>query len=89
MKPVHRAPRSRLARIADRYETGVAMLVASWTTGFMIRSRLAEHGRLTDVANEALLSLLFVVPIMLVGWGTLVWADRRFALGLFRPSDRR
>jgi hypothetical protein len=75
-------------RLIDRYQTGVTLLVAAWTAGFVVRSRLAESGRLSDVANEALLSLLFVVPIMLVGWGALALADRRFKLGLFRRRDR-
>jgi hypothetical protein len=38
---------------------------------------------LSALADEALLSLLFVVPIMLIAWGALVVADRRFKLGLF------
>jgi hypothetical protein len=87
--PTSESARPLRARLIDRYETGVALLVAAWTTAFVVRSRLAQTGRLTDVANEALLSLLFVVPIMLIGWGALVVADRRFGLGLFRRRDRR
>jgi len=44
---------------------------------------------LSELANEALLSLLFVVPIMLIAWGALVVADRRFKLGLFWSGDGR
>jgi len=76
-------------RLIDRYEFGLALLVAAWTTGFIVRSRLAQNGRLTDIANEALLSLLFVIPIMLVGWGLLAIADRRYSLGLFSRRDRQ
>src|SRR5215472_11332905 len=59
-------------RLVDRYEAGVAMLVATWTAAFLLRSHLAQIDRLGELADEALLSLLFVVPIMLVGWGSLV-----------------
>lgn len=79
----------RRPRLVDRYETGVAMLVATWTAAFLLRSRLEQLDRLTELADQALLSLLFVVPIILVGWGSLVIADRRFKLGLFRSRDRR
>jgi hypothetical protein len=79
---------TKRARLIDRHETGVALLVATWTAGFVVRSRLAETGRLSDVANEALLSLLLVIPIMLIGWGALAFADRRYKLGLFRSQDR-
>ena len=65
------------------------MLVATWTGAFVIRSRLDQSGRLSDVGNEALLSLLFVVPIMLIGWGVLAVADRRFKLGIFPPRRGR
>jgi hypothetical protein len=44
---------------------------------------------LSDVGNEAFLSLLIVVPIMLVGWGGLTIADRVYGFGLFRSSRRR
>lgn len=76
-------------RLVDRYETGIAMLVATWTAAFLLRSRLSQIDRLSELANEALLSLLFVVPIMLVAWGSLVVVDRRFRLGLFRSRGRR
>jgi hypothetical protein len=64
-------------RLADRHETGVAALVAVWTLAFLVRSRLAQTDRLGDLANEALLSLLFVVPAMLVGWAALALIERR------------
>jgi hypothetical protein len=81
------SPRPRAASFVDRYETGVALLVAAWTAAFLVRSRLAQSDRLTELANEALLSLLLVVPIMLVGWAALVVADRWFKLKQSR--DRR
>jgi hypothetical protein len=77
------------SRVVDRYETGVALLVAMWTAAFVLRSNLAQSGRLSDVGNEAFLSLLIVVPIMLVGWGGLTIADRVYGFGLFRSSRRR
>lgn len=84
-----RAKRGRRERFRDRYESGVALLVSTWTAAFVIRSRLEQSGRLTEIGNEALLSLLFVVPIMLVGWGVLLVADRRYRLGIFPPRGRR
>jgi hypothetical protein len=78
-----RSVRVRLARLVDRYETSVAFLVVAWTVAFLVRSRLAQTERLSALADEALLSLLFVVPILLVAWGALVVADRTFKLGLF------
>jgi heme/copper-type cytochrome/quinol oxidase subunit 2 len=83
-----RSVRARLSRLVDRYETSVVFLVVAWTVAFLVRSRLAQAERLTEVANEALLSLLFVVPIMLIAWGALVVADRRFKLGLLGSGDR-
>jgi hypothetical protein len=84
-----RSVRARLSRLVDRYETSVVFLVMAWTVAFLVRSRLAQAERLTEVANEALLSLLFVVPIMLIAWGALAIADRRFKLGLLGSGDRR
>ncbi len=81
--------RARFARLVDRYETSVVFLVVAWTVAFLVRSRLAQTDRLSDVVNEALLSLLFVVPIMLIAWGALAVADRRFKLGLLGSDDRR
>ena len=82
------APATRV-RLIDRYETGVASLVVLWTAAFMLRGRLAQTERLTDIGNEALLSLLFVVPTMLVAWAALAFADRRFKLGWFGRRDPR
>jgi hypothetical protein len=36
------------------------------------------------MTDNALKSLLLVIPIMLVGWGILTIVDRRYRLGLFR-----
>ena len=84
-----RSVRARFARLVDRYETSVVFLVVAWTVAFLVRSRLAQTDRLSDVVNEALLSLLFVVPIMLIAWAALAVADRRFKLGLLGSDDRR
>ncbi len=78
-----RSVRARLTRLVDRHETGVAFLVVAWTAGFLVRSRLARIDRLSELADEALLSLLFVVPLMLIAWAALALADRRFNLGLW------
>ena len=82
-------PAEPRVRLVDRYETSIALLVAVWTAAFIVRGRLAHAERLSDVRNEALLSLLFVVPIMLAAWGALAAADRWLDLGLFRSRDPR
>jgi hypothetical protein len=73
----------------DRHEPSIALLVAVWTAAFLLRSRLAAMERLSDTRNEALLSLLVVIPVMLLSWGALVLADRRLGLGLFRSNGDR
>ena len=73
----------------DRHEPSIALLVAVWTAAFLLRSRLAAMERLSDTWNEALLSLLVVVPVMLLSWGALAFADRRLGLGLFRSNGER
>lgn len=75
-----------MMKIVDRYETSVVLLVMLWTAAFLARLRLAQAERLSDVGNEALLSLLFVVPAILLSWGALAFADRRLGLGLFRSN---
>jgi len=77
------------ARVIDGYNPGVTMLVSVWVVGFALRVWLVQRELLTQIADEALMSLLFVVPIMLVGWGVAAVADRRFKLGLFRSNDER
>lgn len=69
-------PRSAVARLIDVYNPGVTMLVAIWSVGFAVRTMLIRRGALTQIAEEALLSLLLVVPLMLIGWGLLAVAER-------------
>ena len=69
-------PRSVVARVIEIYNPGVTMLVAIWSAGFAVRTLLIRRGALTQVAEEALLSLLLVVPLMLIGWGLLTVAQR-------------
>ena len=80
-------PRGLIARIVESYNPGVTLLVLLWTAAFAVRERLAQRGMLERTADDALRSLLYVVPIMLVGWGVLVVADRRFGLGVFEKGD--
>jgi hypothetical protein len=79
--------RGLIARIVESYNPGVTLLVLLWTAAFAVRERLAQRGMLERTIDDALRSLLYVVPIMLVGWGVLILADRRFRLGLFRKSE--
>ena len=81
-KPVHR---SLLSRLIDSYNPGVTFLVAVWVLGYAIRDQLDQRGMLGDTADDALTSLLFVVPIMLLGWGLLTVLQR---LTGTRFSDR-
>jgi hypothetical protein len=69
-------PRSVVARVIETYNPGVTMLVAIWSVGFSVRTMLIRRGALTQIAEEALLSLLLVVPLMLIGWGLLTVAGR-------------
>jgi hypothetical protein len=78
-----------ITKVVNRYEPSVALLVAVWTAAFLLRSRLAATERLSDTGNEALLSLIVVIPIMVLSWGVLAFADRRLGLGLFRPNGER
>ena len=80
---------TRPVRLVDRYEMSLALLVALWTASFVLRERLAQADRLSAIVNEALLSLLLVVPIMLAAWGVLAFADRRLKLGWFDSRDPR
>jgi hypothetical protein len=67
--------------------SGITMLVIVWTMSFGVRWWLSQNGKLTQILDEALLSMLLVVPIMLIGWGLLAVADRAFRLGLFGRRD--
>ena len=79
--------RGFVARIVESYNPGITLLVLLWAGAFGVRNWLTEHGQLEQIADDALRSLLYVIPIMLVGWGALVLADRRFRLGLFGRGD--
>jgi hypothetical protein len=67
-------PRSVVARVIEIHNPGVTMLVAIWSAGFALRTVLIRREALTQIADEALLSLLLVVPLMLVGWGLMTVA---------------
>lgn len=69
-------PRGVVARVIAIYNPGVTMLVAIWSVGFAVRTMLLRRGALTQIAEEALLSLLLVVPLMLIGWGLFTVAER-------------
>ena len=77
----------RVTRLIDSYNPGITLLVLLWTAAFGLHGWLAQRGRLEQIGDDALRSLLYVIPIMLVGWGALALADRRFRLGLFRRGD--
>jgi hypothetical protein len=74
------------ARLIDAYHPGITMLVLVWVVGVSARRYLALRNDLSLVGDEALTSLIYVVPIMLVGWGVHAISKHLFGLGLF-PSD--
>jgi hypothetical protein len=76
--------RNPIAKLIETYNPGVTMLALVWTAGFALRTWLSQRGKLDQVANEALLSLLLVVPLMLVGWGALTVVERVFNVRVFR-----
>ena len=78
------APRLGVSRLIDHHNPGVTLLVVLWAAAFALRRRLIVAERLQEMGDNALKSLLFVIPIMLVGWGVLAVVDRRYRLGLFR-----
>jgi hypothetical protein len=77
------------ARVIDAYNPGVTMLLVIWSAAFALRSWLTRHEMLTKVGDDALRSLLYVVPIMLIGWPVMAIADRAFKLGLFPARKPR
>lgn len=79
--------RSLMSRLIDAFNPGVTLLVSVWVVGLTARRYLIERDRLEGIADQALTSLAFVVPLMLVGWAVLAIADRRWNLGIFPRSD--
>jgi hypothetical protein len=78
-----RPARSLVSRLIDAYNPGITILVLLWMGAYAVRQRLIQTGALTDLVDDALKSLLLVIPLMLAGWGPLVAVDRRFRLGFF------
>ncbi len=81
--------RAFVERVVEDFNPGVTLLVLIWTVAFALRTRLTRLGMLNQIGDEALRSLVYVIPIMLVGWGILAAADRRYRLGLFRNDTGR
>lgn len=76
--------RSAMSKLIEGYNPGITLLVLLWTIAFALRVRLLRSGPLVQPADNALKSLLLVIPIMLAGWAFLAIIDRRFRLGWFR-----
>ena len=72
-------------KLIDRHETGVAVLVLVWSVAFLARDWLVRHDALTEIRDEALSSLIYVVPAMLVGWALIAIGDRYVRVGLRGP----
>ncbi len=75
--------RFAISKVIDRFNPGITLLVALWIGAFELRTRLMQSGHLAQTGDEALQSLLLVIPIMLAGWALLRVLDRRYRLGLF------
>lgn len=78
---------SLLSRMIEAYNPGVTFLVAVWVTGYACRQILETRGMLTDTIDDALTSLLFVVPIMLLGWGALSLLQRLTGVRFFDSEE--
>ena len=76
-----------LSRIIEAYNPGVTFLVAVWVVGYSCRQILDIRGLLTDTIDDALTSLLFVVPIMLLGWGALSLLQRLTGVRFFDSEE--
>ncbi|MEO7086466.1 MAG: hypothetical protein ABI442_06185 [Gemmatimonadaceae bacterium] len=76
--------RSPLSKLIHSYNPGITLLVVLWTAAFALRERLLKAGPIDQLADNAIKSLLLVIPIMLAGWAVLTVVDRRYRLGLFR-----
>jgi hypothetical protein len=76
--------RSLFSRLIDSYNPGITLLVVLWTVAFALRDRLLKAGPVEQSIDNAIKSLLLVIPIMLGAWAVLTVVDRRFRLGLFR-----
>ena len=76
-----------ISRLVEAYNPGVTFLVAVWIAGFACRQMLQRRGLLADTADEALMSLLYVVPIMLAGWGVLSVVQRITGARFFDRRD--
>jgi hypothetical protein len=68
--------RTAFHKTIDAYNPGVTFLVTMWVAGISVRKYLADHEQLTQLRYEALTSLIYVVPVMLVGWAALSWLER-------------
>ena len=68
---------SPVQRVIQAYNPGVTFLVAIWVVGYAVRQYLDRRDMLNQTGDEALLSLIYVVPVMLVGWGLITLAQQR------------
>ena len=71
-----RSVQARFSHLIDAYNPGVTFLVTVWVAGISVRKYLADHELLTQLRYEALTSLIYVVPVMLVGWAALTLIER-------------
>jgi hypothetical protein len=85
--PTQASPTGLVARLIDAFNPGVTMLLGAWLGGLSVRRYFLDRSHLSQTGYEALTSLIYVAPSMLIAWGCLVVADRVFELGLFRRDD--
>ena len=69
--------RAAFYKTIDAYNPGVTFLMTIWVIGISVRKYLADHEQLTQLRYEALTSLIYVVPVMLVGWAILTIFESR------------
>jgi hypothetical protein len=92
MQPQLPTPSARaagpFARMIDAYNPGITMLVSIWLAALSLRRYLQHAGDLSQTGYEALTSLIYVVPVMLVGWALLAASERFLGLRPFGGGDK-
>jgi hypothetical protein len=85
--PESPVPANVLGRLIDAYNPGVTLLVLVWVIAHSVRRYLMEREALSRTGYEALTSLIYVVPVMLVGWALLTASKRFLGLSVFGRDD--
>jgi len=88
MRPQTSKQSGLIARLIDGYNPAITMLLSIWVLAIATRRYLSERDLLSQTGYEALTSLVYVIPVMLVAWAVLAVSDRVWGLGIFRRDGR-